>query len=186
MGCKATIYTDGACFGNPGRGGYAAIIELVDLETKKITKHKLSGGYRLTTNNRMELSAVLKAFQFVSPSIYQDWEEKGGQLEEVTFYTDSKHVSDAINEKWLLKWLETGKLRAMKNPDLWGQIVTELDFLGWENVKFNWIKGHSGHPENEIADELAKAAAGQCEDALCVDVVYEEQNPNQVNWVQQA
>ena len=175
MGYKATIYTDGACFGNPGRGGYAVIIDLVNLDTGEITEHKLSDGYRHTTNNRMELGAVLKAFQWIPTA-----------TESVEVYTDSKYVSDAINKKWLHKWLDTGKLRDMKNPDLWGQIVTELDFLGWSNVKFIWVKGHSGHPENEMADELAKAAAKQDEDALCVDKAYEEQNPNQVNWAQQV
>ena len=132
------IYTDGACSGNPGRGGWAAII----LDGEKI--EKISGSKDNTTNNRMELTAVISALKYV----------KGKDLE---IYTDSKYTKDGI-EKWISNWKKNGWKTAnkqdVKNKDLWN----ELDQLNSEkNVKWNWVKGHANNQYNNMADELARS-----------------------------
>ena len=132
------IYTDGACSGNPGRGGWAAII----LDGEKI--EKISGSKDNTTNNRMELTAVISALKYV----------KGKNLE---IYTDSKYTKDGI-EKWISNWKKNGWKTAnkqdVKNKDLWN----ELDQLNSEkNVKWNWVKGHANNQYNNMADELARS-----------------------------
>jgi len=132
------IYTDGACSGNPGRGGWAAII----LDGEKI--EKISGSKDNTTNNRMELTAVISALKYV----------KDKNLE---IYTDSKYTKDGI-EKWISNWKKNGWKTAnkqdVKNKDLWN----ELDQLNSEkNVQWNWVKGHANNQYNNMADELARS-----------------------------
>ena len=134
------IFTDGACSGNPGPGGWGAILRYNGHEKE------LSGGEKNTTNNRMELTAVIKAL---------------GSLKEpckVTLTTDSKYVSDAVNQGWVLSWQKNGWRKADKKPalntDLWQKL---LELLEIHDVKIVWVKGHAGHPENERCDELAVA-----------------------------
>ena len=132
------IYTDGACSGNPGRGGWAAII----IDGKKI--EKISGASENTTNNRMELIAVISALKYV--------EEQNIEL-----FTDSKYTKDGI-EKWILNWKKNGWKTAnkqdVKNIDLW----KNLDELNQnKNVQWNWVKGHADNEYNNMADELARS-----------------------------
>ena len=131
------IYTDGACRGNPGPGGWGALI-LKDNE-----EIKLNGGQNDTTNNQMELTAVIKALDFFSEST------------EIEIFTDSKYVMDGITEyikKWKVNGLKTASKKPVKNSDLWKQLD---DLSTHHSIKWNWVKGHSGHRENDIADELA-------------------------------
>ena len=132
------IYTDGACSGNPGPGGWGTIL--------KSGGHvkELSGGEPNTTNNRMELTAVIAGLSALKYPC------------EVTITSDSKYVIDAIRQGWAKKWRAQGWMRNKKekalNPDLW---ETLLDLLDVHDVTFQWVKGHAGHPENERCDELA-------------------------------
>mgnify|MGYP001031333063 CR=1 FL=1 len=149
------IFTDGACTGNPGPGGYGVVIN----SNGKTTE--LSQGYRLTTNNRMELLAAIVGL---------------GSLKErslVKLYTDSKYLSDAINlgwaDTWRAKgWRKTGRGKIL-NPDLWKQFMNLLDI---HDVRLIWVKGHSGHSENERCDRLAVTAAKGSN--LLTDHGYEE------------
>ena len=131
------IYTDGACRGNPGPGGWGALI-LKDNE-----EIKLNGGQNDTTDNQMELTAVIKALDFFSEST------------EIEIFTDSKYVMDGITEyikKWKVNGWKTASKKPVKNSDLWKQ----LDELSVQHsIRWNWVKVHSGHRENDIADELA-------------------------------
>ena len=134
------IFTDGTCSGNPGPGGWGAVLRYNGREKE------LSGGERDTTNNRMELTAVIKALE---------------QLKEpckVMLTTDSKYVSDGVSKGWAVSWQKNGWRKADKkpalNPDLWERL---LELLKIHNVTINWVKGHAGHPENERCDELAVA-----------------------------
>lgn len=134
------IFTDGACSGNPGPGGWGAVLRYNGHEKE------LSGGEINTTNNRMELTAVIKALE---------------QLKEpckVTLTTDSKYVSDGIGKGWALSWQQNNWRKADKkpalNPDLWEKL---LELLKVHDVTINWVKGHTGHPENERCDQLAVA-----------------------------
>jgi ribonuclease HI len=131
------IYTDGACKGNPGPGGWGAIVQMDGVEKE------LFGGERQTTNNRMELTAVIRALETLMPP------------REVAVYTDSQYVQKGISE-WLRDWKRRGWRTAdkkpVKNVDLW----QELDRLaGAHSIAWHWVKGHAGHPENERADALA-------------------------------
>ncbi|NVK48638.1 MAG: ribonuclease HI [Cyclobacteriaceae bacterium] len=148
-----TIFTDGAAKGNPGPGGYGVVLKF------KHHRKELSEGYRLTTNNRMELLAVIRALQEIKlPDI------------PVTIYSDSKYVVDAIEKGWLWGWQKKG-FKDKKNPDLWRQYIPlHLKY----KPKFVWVKGHAGHPENERCDQLAVAAAESPN--LKVDQVYEAEN----------
>lgn len=132
------IYTDGACKGNPGPGGWGSIIIFGN------TEKEICGGEAPTTNNRMELTAVISALSLLKESC------------EVTLTTDSKYVVDAINKGWLASWKKNGWKKADKKPvlniDLWDQMLTLLEK---HTVTFNWIKGHAGHPYNERCDKLA-------------------------------
>lgn len=131
------IYTDGACRGNPGPGGWGALI-LKDNE-----EIKLNGGQNDTTNNQMELTAVIKALDFFSEST------------EIEIFTDSKYVMDGITEyikKWKVNGWKTASKKPVKNTDLWKQLDT---LNAQHSIRWNWVKGHSGHRENDIADELA-------------------------------
>lgn len=143
MTFRIEIYTDGACSGNPGKGGYGILMRVPEKNYEK----KYSKGFRLTTNNRMELLAVITALEKLKSA-----------ENEVHIYTDSKYVSDAVNKNWLQKWVSRG-FKNVKNPDLWRKMIPLLQKF---NPTFHWIKGHAGHPENELCDQLAvKAAQGE-------------------------
>ena len=133
-----TMYTDGASRGNPGRGGYGTIL------LYRQHRKELSAGYRKTTNNRMELLAVIVGLEAI---------KKPGA--EVKIYSDSQYVVDAVNKGWIWTWQKKG-FKGKKNPDLWQRFIAVYQK---HNVKFQWIKGHSGIPENERCDELAVASA---------------------------
>ncbi len=146
------LYTDGASSGNPGPGGYGLI-----LRSGQYYK-ELSEGYRKTTNNRMELLAVIIGLEAI---------KKQGQ--EVTIYSDSKYVIDAVDKKWVFGWVKKG-FHGKKNADLW---LRFLEVYKKHAVKFIWVKGHANHPENERCDELAVKASKQKE--LLIDVEYERE-----------
>ena len=135
---QVEIFTDGACSGNPGPGGYGVI-----LRYKGVSK-ELSGGEEQTTNNRMELTAVITGLSALKEPCA------------VTLYTGSKYIIDAIQKGWAKKWRANGWMRNAKdpalNPDLWEKL---LDLLEKHEVTFVWVKGHAGHPENERCDQLA-------------------------------
>ena len=147
------LYTDGASSGNPGPGGYGAI-----LRSGKYYK-ELSAGYRKTTNNRMELLAVIVGLETI---------KKPGQ--EVIVYSDSKYVIDSVEKKWVFGWVKKGFI-GKKNKDLW---LRFLAIYKKHNVKFIWIKGHANHPENERCDTLAVQASKQKEHLIDID--YENEN----------
>lgn len=135
---KVTIYTDGSSLGNPGRGGYGVVL------LSPPYRKELSAGFRMTTNNRMELLAVcvaLEALKFEGT--------------EVTLYSDSRYVVDAVEKGWLFGWEKKGFAKA-KNPDLWMRF---LRIYRRHRVKFVWVKGHASTVENNRCDELAVAAA---------------------------
>lgn len=134
------IFTDGACSGNPGPGGYGAILRVGE-HTKE-----LSGGAADTTNNRMELMGVISALSALKYPC------------DVVLTTDSKYVVDSVTKGWAKGWRAKGWIKSDKKPalnaDLWEKL---LDLLDVHNVKFVWVKGHAGHPENERCDQLAVA-----------------------------
>jgi ribonuclease HI len=134
------LYTDGAASGNPGPGGWGAVLICGSL------RKELSGAFALTTNNRMELYAVIMGLDAIK------WEKA-----DVEVWSDSSYVVKAVEEKWLDKWLATG-FKKKKNQDLW---LRFLPLYRKHNVHFHWLKGHAGHPENERCDRLAVAAYGQ-------------------------
>lgn len=134
------IYTDGAAKGNPGPGGYGIVL--------KSGKHlkEVSEGFRLTTNNRMELLSVIVALEMIKK-----------ENAEIEVWSDSKYVVDAVEKGWVFGW-QKKNFKGKKNDDLWRRF---LKIYPKHKVKFHWIKGHAGHPENERCDELAvKAAEG--------------------------
>ncbi len=137
---QVEIFTDGACSGNPGPGGWGAILRYKDTD-----KH-ISGGSADTTNNRMELTAVIEALKLLKEPC------------EVTLWTDSKYVADGLGKGWAAGWKKNGWKKADKkpalNPDLWDELLT---LYGKHKVKIRWIKGHSAHPENEECDRMAVA-----------------------------
>ena len=145
-----TIYTDGSARGNPGPGGFGAV--LISGKYRK----ELSQGFRLTTNNRMELLSVIVALETLKI-----------ENSNVTVYSDSKYVVEAIEKKWLDGWVRTN-FKKKKNVDLW---LRFLEIYKKHNVKFIWIKGHANNRENEVCDKLAVAAA-QARNLL-VDEEYE-------------
>ena len=134
------IFTDGACSGNPGPGGWGAVLRFAGKEKE------LSGGEKETTNNRMELTAVIKALSALKEPC------------KVRLTTDSKYVCDAVNQRWVYSWRANGWRKADKKPalnvDLWEEL---LPLLETHEVEFLWVKGHAGHPENERCDALAVA-----------------------------
>lgn len=134
------IYTDGACSGNPGKGGYGVVLEY------KGHKKEISEGFRETTNNRMELLAVIVGLEALK--------QEGL---DVTIYSDSKYVVDSVEKGWLWGWLKKG-FSGKKNADLWRRFVPAYKR---QKVKFVWLKGHAGHPENERCDQMAVAAYQQ-------------------------
>lgn len=133
-------FTDGSSLGNPGPGGYGVIM----VETNMKVEKQFSAGFRRTTNNRMELMAVITALEKL----------KFDNLE-ITIVTDSKYVADAVGKGWVFNWEKKG-FKGKKNPDLWREF---LKLYREHKVKFQWVKGHSGHEMNERADRLAVAAA---------------------------
>ena len=141
------IYTDGACTGNPGPGGWATVI-LIENQKKE-----LFGGEKLTTNNRMELTAAIKGLEFL-----QSQEKKQLSLTEIKIYTDSVYLKDGITI-WLDNWeknnWKTSDKKNVKNIDLWKKLK---DLTKTKQIEWFWIRGHSGDPMNELADRLAKEA----------------------------
>lgn len=151
------IYTDGACSGNPGPGGYGVVL-LYNGHRKE-----LSGGFRRTTNNRMELLGAIEGLRALKDKC------------SVKLHTDSQYVVNAIEKGWAAKWRANGWMRNKKekavNPDLWEQL---LALCQQHKVEFVWVRGHSGNRENERCDQLAVAAAQQPN--LPADEVYEREN----------
>ena len=136
---KVIIYTDGACSGNPGPGGWGAILKYGE------KMKEMSGGEAETTNNRMELTGVIASLSALKEPC------------EVTLYTDSQYIVNAINEGWLKSWVAKGwkrKTGPVKNPDLWQKVY---DLLQEHMVEFIWVKGHAENPYNNRCDELAVA-----------------------------
>lgn len=132
------LYTDGACSGNPGPGGYGAILKYGKFEKE------LSGGEKNTTNNRMELMAVIVGLEALTESC------------NVILTSDSKYVIDALEKGWAIKWKSNGWMRTKKdkalNPDLWERL---LNLVEKHHIEYVWVKGHAGHPENERCDAMA-------------------------------
>ena len=146
------IHTDGAAQGNPGKGGYGVVMQA--------GKHykELSEGYRMTTNNRMELRAVIVGLESIKIEKAQ-----------VLIVSDSKYVVDAVEKQWVFAW-EKKKFAKKKNPDLWERF---LSIYRKHDVRLKWIKGHAGHPLNERCDQLAVEAANG--GYLLIDTYYEQQ-----------
>lgn len=145
---KVTIYTDGAARGNPeGPGGYGTILQYVDTKGT-LHEREFSAGYKKTTNNRMELMAVIIGLEALNKPC------------EVEIISDSKYVTDAFNQNWIAGWIKNGwktsTKKPVKNPDLWIRLLKAKEP---HLVKFTWVKGHDGHPENERCDRLATTAA---------------------------
>ncbi len=145
---KVSIYTDGAARGNPdGPGGYGTVLEYIDPKGELHTK-EISQGYKKTTNNRMELMAVIAGLEALNRSC------------EVELYSDSKYVVDAFNLGWIENWVKKGwkrgKNEPVKNVDLWKRLLLAKER---HQVKFIWVKGHGGHRQNERCDTLATTAA---------------------------
>ena len=148
------IYTDGAAKGNPGAGGYGVVIELVGTKHKK----EFFEGFRHTTNNRMELLAVIVGLEKLkNPNM------------KVLIVSDSKYVVDSVLKKWVFGWEKKG-FAGKKNPDLWKRFLV---VYRKHQVDFKWIKGHNNHPQNERCDELAVMASMQKD--LSVDAFYEKE-----------
>jgi len=152
-----TIYTDGSSLGNPGPGGYGIVL----ISKKHGLRKELSEGFRKTTNNRMELLAVIKALEALKiPN------------SEVTVYSDSKYVVEAVEKGWIWGWQKKG-YKGKKNVDLWKRFIPLYKKF---KVRFQWVKGHAGNAENERCDELAVAAANQ--PSLLVDSGFESGGSN--------
>ena len=139
---RVDVFTDGACSGNPGPGGWGAVLRSGDHEKE------ISGGEASSTNNRMELTAVIRALAAIKKPSH------------VFVHTDSRYVMDGITQ-WLPRWKKNGwktaEKKPVKNDDLWRALEVEC---GRHQISWRWVKGHSGHPENERADALARAAIG--------------------------
>ncbi len=152
---RIEIYTDGGALNNPGPGGYGIVV------ISSGGRKELSGGYRLTTNNRMELMASIVALK--------ELEQKDRQI---VLYSDSSYLVNGITKGWAKNWRKNGWIKSDKKPalnhDLWGELLTLTEGL---NISFKWVKGHAGNPENERCDELAVASAKQ--HGLPIDTGYE-------------
>jgi ribonuclease HI len=153
---EVEIYSDGACTGNPGPGGFGVILKY------KNYRKELSAGYRKTTNNRMELMAAIEGIRMLK------------NLCKVILYTDSQYIADSISKGWVQKWQEKNWMRNKKekaqNPDLWEKL---LNLFEKHEIDVKWVRGHSGNPENERADQLATQAIKKKN--LRVDYYYEKQ-----------
>ncbi len=143
---QVIIYTDGACLGNPGPGGYGVV--LLYGEHRK----ELAGGYRLTTNNRMEILAAIKGLEALKSAC------------SVTLYSDSQYLVNAINKGWAQRWKANGWKRNARekalNPDLWERL---LELCSRHDITFVWVRGHANNKENERCDVLSKEAAGRAD-----------------------
>ena len=152
------IYTDGACTGNPGAGGYGAVLMYGG------ARKEIFGGYTLTTNNRMELMAVIKALEALKEKC------------KLNIYSDSRYVIDALAKGWAIKWRANNWMRTKKdralNPDLWQKL---LELLDGHKPNFIWVKGHASNAENNRCDELARNAIGYGE--LAEDIGYRKAMP---------
>jgi ribonuclease HI len=144
------IYTDGACSGNPGTGGYGIVMKFNGRQKT------ISEGFRLTTNNRMELLAVIVALEKVTVDTYP-----------IEIYSDSKYVIDSITKGWVNSWVTKPNFGGKKNEDLWRRF---LEVSKKFNITYHWIKGHNGHIENELCDKLAVESSL---DPNNIDKVYE-------------
>jgi ribonuclease HI len=155
---KVKLYTDGACSYNPGPGGYGVV--LIYGSHRK----EMSGGFRRTTNNRMELLAAIVGLEALKEPC------------QVTLYSDSQYLVDSIEKGWAIRWQANEWKRNKKekaiNPDLWERLLERCKI---HRVRFEWIRGHAGHSENERCDELATAAVQGAD--LAVDEVYEKTSP---------
>lgn len=153
---RVDIFTDGSCKPNPGRGGYGVVLCFDG------SQREISCGYRRTTNNRMELMAAIEGLQTLN------------QRCDVTLYSDSKYLVDAIGRRWVYRWQSNGwmrnKLEPAENPDLWERLI---NVCACHEVNFRWVKGHAGHPLNERCDQLAGEAANGSH--LEIDRWYESQ-----------
>jgi len=151
-----SVYTDGACIGNPGPGGYGAV--LISPQGRK----ELSGGYRKTTNNRMEITAAIAGLETLKGKCRVD------------VFSDSEYMVNAVEKGWARRWRATGWMRNAKdkavNPDLWARLLSLCEA---HDVRFIWVRGHAGTKENERCDRLATSAAAR--KSLPADVVYESQ-----------
>lgn len=149
------LYTDGACCGNPGPGGYGVIL------IAGPHRQELCGGFRLTTNNRMEIMAAIAGLQLLNTPC------------SVTLYSDSRYLVDAMSQGWVRRWRENGWMRnrkeSVENADLWEQLLVLCDR---HTVNFVWLPGHAGNPENERCDQLSRQAAQGTD--LPVDAAYEQ------------
>jgi len=149
------IHTDGACLGNPGPGGYGLIL------LYRGHRKEISGGFRLTTNNRMEIMGPIVGLEEVKPGY------------EITIHSDSRYLVDAMTKGWARRWQAQGWMRNRKdkaeNTDLWEKLLALCDKRA---VRFSWVRGHAGHPENERCDVMAVAAAKGND--LSIDSGYEE------------
>ena len=152
---QVEIYTDGACTGNPGKGGYGAVLIYNGVEKE------ISAGYRMTTNNRMELLAAIKALRMLKERC------------RVFLYSDSKYLTDAINKKWLDGWIKNNWKKSDKKPvlnvDLWKALCVETEK---HEIEFIWVKGHEGNKYNERCDTLAVEAYTNAPEKT--DTVYEK------------
>lgn len=153
MSDAVIIYTDGSARGNPGPGGYGAILMYGD------HRKELAQGYRRTTNNRMELMAVIAALKTLKRSDLR-----------VTIYSDSQYVVKAVTEGWLEKWIRTQFKGGKKNRDLWQEFHS---LSKAHQIRFHWVKGHAENPYNNRCDELATAAADGATHSLLIDEGYE-------------
>lgn len=144
---NVTLYTDGAARGNPGPGGYGAVLQYID-GNGTLHEREYTAGYRNTTNNRMELMAVIAGLEALTKPCF------------VEVISDSKYVTDAFNLHWVEGWLKKGWKgsgnKPVKNIDLWKRL---LKAMAPHQVRFTWVKGHAGHPENERCDALATGSA---------------------------
>lgn len=150
------LYSDGSSRGNPGPGGYGTVLHYTDSKGE-LHVLEITEGFRMTTNNRMELMGVIKGLEALNRSC------------DVTVISDSKYVTDAFNQHWIDGWRKKN-FKNVKNPDLWKRLLQLTDM---HNVSFTWVKGHAGHPENERCDELATNSADG--ENLLIDNWYEEE-----------
>jgi len=143
---KIKIYTDGSSLNNPGPGGLGIVL-LYEVNGQILKTKKYNEGYKHTTNNRMELLAVIRALDMLN--------DKAENLP-IEIYTDSQYVSNAINKGWIYGWIKKN-FKGVKNPDLWKELIEKMS--KFKNIKFIWVKGHNNNHYNEICDNLARLAA---------------------------
>ncbi|RME13521.1 MAG: ribonuclease HI [Bacteroidetes bacterium] len=153
------VYADGACSGNPGKGGWGAVL------LYKNHRKDLSGAYRKTTNNRMELTAVIEALKSI----------KNKEIP-VIVHSDSQYIVDSINKGYIHNWVNKN-FNKVKNPDLWKELIQLI--RQFKDIKFEWIKGHNNNPYNEACDKLAVGAMNTTPESKLKQDVYYEQTTSQ-------